>query len=369
MELKDILKDSLHGVLDPLMEANARKSSGNSDTEDDEHISISKYLRGVATGNWSHAKKEASLYEEAMKYSEDVGTEGGLLVHPKIQEQIIPLIRKRAVIRSLNPQVVNLPNTNTLQMPRQTQASDYAWVGDNSDIEDDVDQEVRWGDIELVLKTVAGFARIPNTLLEDSTPAADRLVTNDIAKVLALAEDEAFLIGDGGTEPLGIYHLSEVNDVNVNAQLDGADGFDTLIDAQTAVENVSGEYTSWLMNPTMKGIIRQLKDTNDRHIWSQGDMTKGEPDSLLGVPVYYSRQIPGNMDYDGDTLANRTFIVLADWSEFMIVQKRDGISMKSSDVASDAFEQNQTVFRGIRRVDGGPRVPENFYILKNIHTA
>lgn len=361
-EFQDGLTDQLEETLASYLESDRKSFGEGPNDKDKEDPSITKYLKGHLTGRWEKAEKEQKLYEEAQKYSSDVGSEGGVLIHPRIEEQIIPLIRKKAVIRGLGPQVVDLPNTNTLTMQRQTQASEAVWIGESEDIEDNVSQEARWGDLELTLRTVAGFARLPNTLLNDATPAADELIRNDLAKVLALAEDYAYLEGTGGKEPLGIRNRPEIDGKSLGNTLDNSgNGFDDLIDMQTAIENNGGEYSSWLMNPTMKGYIRKLVDSDDRNIWQPGNVREDEPEMLLGLPVYYSRQIPVE---DSDT-----YIVLADWSEFLIIQKNAGIALDASKEAAGAFENNQTVFRAVRRVSGGPRVPENFYILDSISTS
>lgn len=360
-KLKKYFKDSMGS----LMDTDERKSSGepNDEEGDDVTPSISKYLRGMRDGVWTDAKKEQKLFEEAAKYSSDVGAEGGQFIHPKVAEQIIPLIRNNTVVRQLGPQVVNLPNTNTLELPRQTQGSSYSWIGEGDDIEAAAGgTEVRWGDLELSLRTVAGFARMPNTLLEDATEAADRLVQNDIAKVLGVAEDSAYLTGTGGAQPLGLYFWDDVADNDVDAALD----FDDVINAQTAIESAGGNYTVFLCHPQLKGQLRLITDGDGRYIWQPGDVKNDEPDTLLGVPTVYSRNIPTNFGLNGGEAANRTFAILADFSELVIIQKQDGIAMASSTEAGTAFQNNQTVFRAIRRVDAGPRVPENFYILKNI---
>jgi HK97 family phage major capsid protein len=358
-----LLNDALHKALDPVLDTEARKSAGEPNDTNGEDPSISKYLRGMRDGNWAHAEKEEKLFEEVKKYSSDVGEEGGQLIHPKIADQIIPLIRNNTVIRGLGPQVVQLPNTNTLELPRQTSGSGYAWVGESDDIETAVgNDEVTWGDLELSLKTVVGFARIPNTLIEDSTPAADQIVRNDIAKVLGIAEDLAIMVGEGGTQPLGLYYWDDVADNDVDAALT----FNDIIDAQTAIESNGGEYRYFVCHPQLKGQLRQIVDSDGRYVWQQGDVTKDAPDTLLGIPCVYSTNIPTNIDYDGSTAANRTFAILADFSELLIIEKERGIKMDSSTEASDSFLNYETLFRAIRRMDSGPRVPENFYFLKNI---
>lgn len=361
-------KKSMHQVLDPHLKGQGRKSSLESAEKagDEEQPSITRYLLGATNGYWNSAEKEEALWQEAKKYSSDVGAEGGILIHPKIADQIIPMIREKVLIRSLGPQEVTLDATNTLDMPRQTQATEAVWVGEDEDIEAATagGAQMKWGALSLKLKTVVGFAEVPNNLIEDSLPAADTLIKNDISTTLAIAEETAWLRGPGGKSPLGLYFWPGLPQIDLKAAVLTADN---LIDAQTAVEDNGGRVDTWLMSPLLKGFIRKLKDGQGNYLWQRGDVSKKEPDSLLGMPCRYSRLIPNNLTYLAQP--NTTFVVLANWKDFLITQKRAGITMDVSKEAGDSFKKDQTWFKAKRRIDGGPRVPESFYILKGVRRA
>lgn len=54
-------------------------------------------------------------------------------------------------------------------------------------------------------------------------------------------------------------------------------------------EWVSGdENLAWWMHPSFKGILRTLKDGQNAPIWIEG-VAKGNPDTLLGYPIYWTR--------------------------------------------------------------------------------
>ncbi len=362
MALKDALKLALHGALDPLLAAGVRKSMLEEEEEKKlakpGDLSITRYLMGAVSQNWRGASAEKALYDEAAKAMTSLtGAGGGILVHPQISNQVIQLLRAKALVRKLNPTVVNLPTTNTLQMPRIDSGTTAHWVMES---EHKPDSEPTLGELELQLKEVAALCKIPNALLEDSTPAADQIVTLDLATVLALAEDLALIQGTGGAQPLGIYNWPGIGATVLTLPVT----FDDLLNAMTAIETLNGKYASWVMHPRSKNTLRQLKDAEGRYIWMQGNVLKEEPDILLGLPCYYTTQIPTNLTFGG--LVNTSYIILGDWADYVIIQKRAGIEMTPSSEAGDAFEHNQTWFRAVRRVDGGPRYVQDFHIIQGV---
>ncbi len=362
LQLKEALKSALHSALDPVLKAGARKAGledANKNLGDPEAtLSITRYLMGAVNGQWAGAEAEKALYEDAQKAMTSLtGAGGGILVHPQIAAQVIPLLRAKAVIRGLNPTVINLPNTNTLQMPRLATGTTAYWVMES---EHKTDSEPTLGELELQLKEVAGLCKIPNALLEDSTPAADQIVTMDLGTVLSLAEDIALIQGTGGAMPLGIYNWPGIGATTLTLPIT----FDDLLNAMTTVETLNGKYSDWLMHPRSKNTLRQLKDAEGRYIWMQGNVTKKEPDMLLGLPCHYTTSIPVNLTFGAVTASS--YIILGDWADYVIIQKRDGIEMTPSTDAGDAFEHNQTWFRAVRRVDGGPRYTQDFHIVRGV---
>jgi len=362
--VQDFISKRLSERMAPLL-TGARKShraKTSTATKDDDELSISLWLRGVSTGIWYGAQAEKEAHEEWAEkaMTELTGAGGGVLVPPRIERQIIPLLRAKAVLRSMGITVINLPETNAISLPRQTGGTTGYWVGES---EAPTETEITLGDLELRLKTLMALAKIPNNLIEDSTPAADTLIKKDIATVLALTEDLGLVEGVGGKQPLGIYNNTAINSTTLTAAI----AYDDLMKAQQSIEMRNGTFTGWLMNPRSKTTIRVLKDGFGRYVWEQGDVTKNVPDRLLGLPLYYSTQLSITLTFGAITAAS--YIILGNWSEVILAQKRNGMTIEASREASTAFTTDQTWIKAKRRVDAGVRQTDEFQIIKGVQAA
>lgn len=335
------------------LEQPVRKSRGElpRDDKDKPPFSISKYLRGVTRGNWKDADGEKEWFEKQFPIAKQLGlnvgtgTAGGFLVTPEYNQEIIELLAAKAVIRTMGPRIYPL-NGNTLFFRRQTGSAAAFWVGEGVG---KTPSSQTFGQGALVLKEVAAVTPVTNDLLEDASPAVDALVKNDLTDVLSRAEDLAFIQGTGGLQPLGIRNTPGVPTITLGGGNGAIPSFDDLFDAMNAIESANGTYNAWLMHPRTKNTLRKLKDGNGNYIYNVGDLSKGELDSLLGMPVYKSTQIPTNLTF-GTSAANCSYIILGDWREFAIGEKAGRGIVLDVDT-SIYFLTDETAIRAVRRVD------------------
>jgi HK97 family phage major capsid protein len=358
--LRDALKEQFKQGLAPLMLPKARKSDGGDPPDghaSEKDLSLCKLIRGYLWGNWEGAKKELDYWRESRKaMGEETGAGGGFIVPSVTANEIIELLRAKAVIRKLGAIIVSGMKSGQQEMPRQDSGSRGYWVGENKK---KTESEVGLGMLQVLLKEVAALVKLPNSLIEDSSPAADTIVKNDLGLALALAEDFAFITGTGASMPLGLLNFPGIG----TTDLTGALGYDDLIDAETAIETLNGSYTGWLMHPRSKGTIRKIKDGDGRYIWEASGKL-GTPDSLLGLPCNYSTQVPTTLTVG--KLTNTSPIILGDYGQFMIFEKAAGIRLDVSGEAGDAFEYDQTWFRGVKRVDCAVRQVGCFHIIRGV---
>ncbi len=359
---KDQVKKALDAKFAPFAKA-VRKTSGSipAVTKKDQVFSISKYLTGAIRGNWDYAEFEKSQYVEVNKVmGSAVGTAGGFLIPPEYSNAVIELLRDKAVIRQMGPTVFQM-NSDTLSFNRQTGSTVAYWVEEG---DEKTESDITLGQETLVLKEVAGITRVNNNLLADSSPAVDTLIKTDLVKVLTLAEDLAFIQGTGGPQPLGIYNDPLIPTTTLGAGDGATPSFDDLWDAQLAIEVANGNFNGWLIHPRTKNTLRKLKDGNGNYIYTTGDLNKGEHDALLGIPVFKSNQIPITLTF-GAGPADQSYIILGDWTEFVIGEKAgEGFMLDVS--PHRYFEFDQTAIRLVRRMDCLARQPDSFYIVRGV---
>jgi len=340
-----------------------RKSTLDPDAGNVENkISLAKYIRGASGRGWEDADVDKSLYCTVNKVlTEGTSTAGGFLVAPEYSKDLIGLLEAKSVVRQLGPQILPI-NSDTINIPRNTDGSTAYWVDEDTAT---TESDLTFGQLTLVLKGLGALVRTSNFLLADASPAIDALIRNDMMSKIALLEDLAFLFGTGGDQPLGLYNDPDISSVILGDPNGAAPTVDNLYDAMYAIEANNASYNAWVMNPRTKNTLRKLKDANGQYIWQMGDITKGEPDTLLGLPVKMTTQIP--ITTTCGVNADCSHIFLGDWSEFIIAERaNEGLKMAISDEEGDSFAKNLSAIRGVLRVDSGARQPGAFYIINGV---
>lgn len=102
------------------------------------------------------------------------------------------------------------------------------------------------------------------------------------------------------------------------------------------------------MNDKNLAVLRKLKDANDQYLW-QPSLKEGEPERLLGYPVYTSAYAPADA------------IAFGDFSYYNIGDR----GSRSFKKLTELFAGNDMVgFVAKERVDGKLILPEAVQILK-----
>jgi len=326
-------------------------------------LSIAKYVRGVFMENWKDAEPERDAFEKAL--SGVTGGGGGFLIPDTLAAELIPYQYAQEVVSQM-PGVRTYPLPgDSLTWNKQTDVATAQWSGESVSITESTTTNMV-GQVELKLRKCTGLVKIPNELLEDAGALADKMITDDLTRVLALKRDLAFLEGTGGSQPLGLYYHTQV----LNTDLSAALTYDNLLDAEYQLAaNNAGPLTGWIAHPIVVNKLRQLKDGNGNYVYVQ-DMKMDlagnpyESATLLGRPIKFTTQIA----ITNRPSTNETWMVGGNWGEYAIGDKA-GIKLKASDEAGDSFGDDQTWVRAVVRTDATPLQAKSFVRIKGINVA
>ena len=337
---------------------------------DKNQFSIAKYFRGAIRNDWHDAELEKREYKRLSKATlgATVGAQGAFLIPEETTQEIMSMLKAKAVIRGSGARIYPLSG-ETMKIRGQSAALSGGWVGKGEAATEQSATDMFAVDT-LTLKKYMSVVSVGNDLIENASPAVDAIIRNDLAEEIALAEDLAFLEGDGNKEPLGIYNDPDIPAAN-QTTLDSTIDYDDLIDVQGDVEAQNGDYTHWIMHPNLKNYVRKIKDGNGNYIWTDGDVKAGEPATLLGLPVLLSSQISTSVTSAGALSGGSyTYVILANMPDYAIAQKSgDRLEMKMSDVAEDAFVTDETWMRAKMKVDGLCRHPKSWGIVTAVHLS
>jgi len=353
--LKERTKQNIRKSLKTQTEKDVRKSEGDTHVEvKPEYVSISKYMRGAIFGIWTEADAEKRLYKAL---GQDSGTRGGFFVPPVLSNDVIELLKEAAVIRQMGVRILSVTGTDKVKFNSVTAAPSISWGSEAGTITEDT--TMTFGQNTLETHKMVCLYKISRELLTNANVNMDALVRQELADALALEEDNAFLQGTGGTQPVGFYNNPRVN----NTDLSGNITVDDLKDAAYQVRNTSyGEITGWVAHPRTVNYLSQLKDANGRYIFGTGPGERsGTLTDLLGLPLKQTTKI-STTNRPGST---ETFLVGGNWKDMLI---GDGEGMRIETSTDAYFTTDEVGMKLVRFVGSMLRHPESFVVIKGITT-
>ena len=127
-------------------------------------------------------------------------------------------------------------------------------------------------------KTVGGRVEITRKLLQQSSPAAEDLVWNDLNRSIALKIDHAAYYGSGSAnQPLGLKNISGINAVNFAAD---NPTFAELVkmESEIASDNAEADRMAYVINAAMRGHAKttaRFGSGTESTIWEVGNTMNG----------------------------------------------------------------------------------------------
>lgn len=339
------------------------KSVESDDPYSDGSISIFADIRAANKGNQEAKARLTHGFEglngEGKAMTEGVDAQGGYLVRPQVERQLVQARELDNVLRGLCSKL-NI-TTNSIQLDQLGLTTTAGWVAELAQKPESTAMTL--ATVTANIFAAAGLATISNQLLADSNPSVDGLAVNDLAKRLVALEEAAFIGGTGTGQPLGILNTPGIGATALTAT-DVLSLLDAILDSIAKVETEHGAPSALLMHPRTWTRILKSRDAQgafyiDPAGGPQDPRTglRGPVKSLWGYPVVTSNRMPTNLG----TGTNESRIVVADFREALILD-RQGITVDES--AHVYFTSNQTVFRAEQRVGfTAARTPKAFDVI------
>jgi HK97 family phage major capsid protein len=171
-------------------------------------------------------------------------------------------------------------------VPKMTAGNTAYWLSDEAT--QITESQPTLGQVSLSPKNVAALTELSHQLIQQSTPDAEQLVLNSIARDIALAVDVGIIRGTGANgQPHGIVGTSGVG-AFTGTSLAAAG----VLDAQTdvAAANALSMGCAYVTTPAVAALLMarpELPSTGTTRLW-QGNMIDG---SLFGFPAVASNQM------------------------------------------------------------------------------
>ncbi|MEM1344344.1 MAG: phage major capsid protein [Pseudomonadota bacterium] len=277
---------------------------------------------------------------------------GGFLVPEEFSNDIIELLRAKAVVFMAGPEV--MPMNGTMLLPKITTGANGQYIGENTNAPK---EEQTFGQLRLTSKKLASLVPISNDLIRNSAASADRMVRDDMVAGLAVTADAALLRDQGtGAAPKGFRFWAPKGNITAS---NGTNATQVELDIQQLVgglqdNNIPMIRPAWFMAPRSHRFLYNLRDANGNLIYPElRQITDAAPMGMLyGFPVFATTNIPTNLN------GNQSEIYLVDMAQ-VVIGEETGVEIMVSDTAAyhdgtgvvAAFSQDQTVIRAIMRHD------------------
>ncbi|MEF9879404.1 MAG: phage major capsid protein [Clostridia bacterium] len=263
-------------------------------------------------------------------------TEGGYTVPDEFEHTLVQALEEENIMRGLVHVITT--SSGDRKIPLVTSKGSAQWVEEEAAIPESDDA---FGQITLSAHKVGSMIRISEELLHDSAFDLAGYITNEFARRVGAAEEEAIISGNGTHKPTGLLHATLGAETGVTAAAAAALTADELIDLQHSLKAGYRRKACWIMNDASVKLLRKLKDGNGQFLWQPG-LLLGQPDTLLNQKVLTSNYMPL-------PAASNKAILYGDYSYYWLADREGRSLQRLNELYAD---KDQIGFKITQRVDG-----------------
>ena len=275
---------------------------------------------------------------------------GGYLVPEELDNRLIEGLNEENIMRQLGSTIttsgerkINLAGTKP----------SAAWIDEGEKISFttmDFDQ------ISLGAHKLHVAIKVTNELLYDNQFGLENYIVQKFTEAIANKEEDAFLNGSATAtdSPKGLFPMAEADTENVVTTAGAAIASDDIINLVYKLKRPYRKNAAFIMNDAAIAAIRKLKDVNQAYMWQPSYSDGGEPDRLLGYPIYTSQFAPA-------LEAGKAVIAFGDFSYYQIADRGTRSLYQLKELY---MENDMTGFLMLERVDGALLLPEAVRVLK-----
>ena len=237
--------------------------------------------------------------------------------------------------------------TGNVTVPKFGTGTTTGWVAENSALPTG---DMTFDSVSLTPKHAGGITEMSRQLIQQSSPAIEQLVRNDLSFMLAQAIDSALIKGGGANEPTGVLStvgiqtasLSTLNWANILAMLQKLD----LVN--TSAANI---VASMRVKAKLMGTLKSAS-AGAEYIMEGG---------LVGdLPVYFTNQLA-----EKTGTPNTGRVIAGDWSQMMLGVWSE-LDLLVNPFAETPYSKGNVLVRAMCTVDIACRHPEAFVVADDV---
>jgi len=283
-----------------------------------------KFLRAAILGT-----RDVTV-EKALSEGSDAA--GGYLVPDDFRSEVIMRTNELSV---LYPRCKRFTTgRDSIKVPNL--ATDVTMSWDEAENADFDESDPVFGQTSFTIHRCNAITKTSRELVADSAVNIVDLLTTLFADAISRERDKMVVIGDGSTQPEGIFSATGVTTVSSI----GAVTYAKLLEID---ENIAEEYRRdpslcWITNQTVRRYVRGLTDDNSRPILER-PMERGAPYTLLDHPLLINPNVPAG------------YLALGVLNKYWIMD-REQVGIESTTSGGEAFRKHQIWLKVWERWDG-----------------
>ena len=275
-----------------------------------------------------------------------VDADGGYLVPEEFEKQIVDGLKEANVVRTLAKTITTQAER---KIPIAVGHSVAQWTEENAAY---TESNPTFGQKQIDAYKLTDLIRVSTELLQDSAFPLEPYIRDEFVRAFGVAEEEAFCVGNGTKQPTGIF-TANGGEVGVTAAGATAITVDELISLIYSLKSPYRRNAKFFMHDSTVALIRKLKDGNGAYLW-QPSIQQGEPDKLLGYPLYTSPYVP-------QVAAGDLTVAFGDFKNYWIADRAGRTVQRLNELYAG---NGQVGFIATERVDGKVILPEGIKLLK-----
>ena len=290
---------------------------------------------------WRNVRSKSISHEVFNALQVGTDSEGGYLAPDEYQRTLIEALQEQNIFRKL-AHVIST-GSGERKIPIVASKGTAAWIDEEAQYPESDDA---FGMVSIGAYKLATMIKVSEELLNDSVFDVPAYIAKEFARRIGAAEEEAFFTGDGKGKPTGILAATGA-EVGVTAAAANAITMDEVMDLFYSLRAPYRRNAVFIMNDSSVKALRKLKTQNGDYIW-QPSVQVGEPDKLLGRPIYTSSYMPA-------LEAGAKGILFGDFGYYWVADRQGRSFKRLNELYAPT---GQVGFLSSERVDGKLILPE-----------
>lgn len=284
-----------------------------------ERKAFSKYLKGGDKNMTPEESKALSTFND--------GQAGYLIAPPEYVTELNKLVTEISPVRAVS-RVYNLSG-KSLILPKVDANLSASWT---AELVEKAETQPTFGQDEINYHEMSAYIEVSYRMQDDSAFNMESVLNEQFAEQFALAEGTAFISGNGVSRPFGITGSTDINTAKTNTTT--TIGVDGLMNAVYSLKSVYRRNAVWMANRrTYREIRKLLASSNGSELLWAPSLRDGQPDLLLGYPVYEAPDLTAPNALTGAFVTNDIAALFGDFRRGYAIADRMEMRVIRDDVS------------------------------------